>query len=73
MTYGRRFEWYPSPGESYGIEVSGCASLEEADRELASMFASTKYYERPRWWQWWRWKEKLPPCSQVNQSSEDRS
>jgi len=57
-TYGHTIVWRHWRG-STSVTVDGCATPEQA-RDEAIRFAIQSGWTRPRWWQWWRWGDRLP-------------
>lgn len=54
--YGAGFTWHPRPGETCSFQKRWYLSKDECDRAMAETL-QLMGYERPRWWQWWRWNE----------------
>ncbi|MGN6536036.1 MAG: hypothetical protein ACTHKQ_09960 [Mesorhizobium sp.] len=57
--YAAGFAWHPSPGETSAFQKRWYLSKDECDRATAETLRLMGY-ERPRWWQWWRWNEIKP-------------
>lgn len=62
--YRQGHSWSPRFGQLCEAATKWCYSEEEADRELIGIL-KLMGYERPRWWQFWRWNERLnlPPAA----------
>lgn len=56
-TYGQTIHWTGWDFEST-VSVQGCSSSEEAFSE-AVLTAKAMGWTPPRWWQWWRWSERV--------------
>lgn len=60
LRYSFSKEWRPDPDSRRRISTGEFSTREEADAAAAeSLFLMG--YKTPRWWQWWRWGETLPP------------
>ena len=65
ITYGQAIAWTGPGGTRNKVEVTGCASAEEALSGARKM-AFDQGYKAPRWWQFWRrgepksWWQDLP-------------
>lgn len=54
--WGYFFTWHDRRGSTTTVSVSKAESPGRAMAECLSM-AKASGYRRPRWWQWWRWRE----------------
>ncbi|MDR7032447.1 hypothetical protein [Mesorhizobium sp. BE184] len=57
--YSAGFTWHPSPGVTTSFQARWYFTKEDCDRATADTLKSMGY-QRPRWWQWWRWNEMKP-------------
>lgn len=53
--------WKSKHGGHTEVSTGPHASLKEADEALIEMLKSARY-EAPKWWQYWRWGERVPKC-----------
>lgn len=53
--------WNNRDGSMISVSSGPHATRQEADASLVDMLTSAKY-DAPRWWQYWRWGERVPKC-----------
>jgi hypothetical protein len=59
-THSATIEWTDRDGSSGVLTVSGCNSPAEAWKEVEEC-ARNMGWTPPKWWQWWRINDTLPP------------
>ena len=57
IKYGQSVVWTTWRGGKREIWIEGCNSLEYA-RQIVFKQARDAGWTPPRWWQWWRWRDR---------------
>lgn len=59
ILYSAGFTWSPKPSAQRSFRSEYYATSEEADNATAHALRSLGY-QKPRWWEYWRWGETRP-------------
>lgn len=57
MTFGQQIAWTERSGTKTVVSVDGYSTHKEA-LDIALRNAVAFGWTPPRWWQWWRWKDR---------------